>query len=143
MIRVVLMSAALLVGAGSVLAQAPDPIAARKDVLKSFGAAAREPGQMMRGEAPFDLAKAQNLMKVLAEGAPKLVALFPDSSKTGDTKALPVIWERKAEFDAIFVKLASDATAAQGAIKDEASFKTEFPKVLGNCGVCHNTFRAK
>ncbi|MGL4727806.1 MAG: c-type cytochrome [Bosea sp. (in: a-proteobacteria)] len=143
MIRVVLMSLSLVVGAGTVLAQSPDPIAARKDVLKSFAAAAREPGQMMRGEAAFDLAKAQNLMKVLAEGSAKLPALFPDSSKTGDTKALPVIWEKKADFDAIFTKMGAEATAAQAAIKDEASFKTEFPKVMGNCGACHNTYRAK
>ncbi len=141
--RSFLALAALIAGAGAALAQTPDPIAARKDIFKSFGAAAREPGQMLRGEAAFDLAKAQNLLKTLAEGAPKLAALFPESSKTGDTKALPVIWEKKADFDALFVKLANDATAAQAAIKDEASFKTELPKVLGNCGACHNTYRAR
>jgi cytochrome c556 len=141
--RSFLALAALIAGTGAVLAQAPDPITARKDAFKSWGAAAREPGQMLRGEAAFDLAKAQNLLKTLAEGAPKMAALFPESSKSGDTKALPVIWEKKADFDALFVKLANDATAAQAAIKDEASFKTELPKVLGNCGACHNTYRAK
>jgi cytochrome c556 len=143
MLRSTAVAMALLIGAGSAMAQAPDPIAARKEIFKSFGAAAREPGQMLRGETAFDLAKAQNLLKVLAEGAPKLPPLFPESSKTGDTKALPVIWEKKGDFDALFVKLAADATAAQANIKDEASFKTELPKVMGNCGTCHNTYRAK
>jgi cytochrome c556 len=143
MLRSTAVAVALFIGAGAGLAQTPDPIAARKEIFKSFGAAAREPGQMLRGEAAFDLAKAQNLLKTLAEGAPKVAVLFPESSKTGDTKALPVIWEKKADFDALFVKLAADATAAQAAIKDEASFKTELPKVMGNCGTCHNTYRAK
>jgi cytochrome c556 len=40
--------------------------------------------------------------------------LFPDDSKTGgDTAALPLIWEKKSEFDAIFVKLGADSTAAR------------------------------
>jgi cytochrome c556 len=143
MIRSAMMIFVAVAGASSVLAQAADPIAARKDVLKGFGAAAREPGQMLRGEAPFDLAKAQNLMRVLSAGSKTLPGLFPDSSKTGDTKALPAIWEKKADFDAIFVKMGADAEAALVAMKDEASFKAEMPKVLGNCGTCHNTYRAK
>lgn len=70
--------------------------------------------------------------------------LFPADSKTGgETKALPSIWENKAKFDGIFAKLDTDLAAAITAVKDEASFKAEAPKVLGNCGACHNDFRAK
>jgi cytochrome c556 len=131
------------VGVTAVLAQS-SAIGARKDILKSFGGATREPGLMLRGEAPFDLAKVQAALKVYQDGAPKLPALFPDDSQTGgETKALPIIWTEKDKFNAIFTKLASDASAAATAIKDEASFKTEMPKVLGNCGACHNTYRAK
>jgi cytochrome c556 len=38
--------------------------------------------------------------------------------------------------------LAKAAKAAEASIKDEASFKTEWPKVVGNCGGCHKEFRA-
>ena len=97
---------------------------------------------MMKGETPFDLAKVQASLKIIADGAPKLAALFPDDSKTGgNTQALPAIWEKKAEFTAIYTKIEADAKAASAAIKDEASFKTEWPKIGANCGTCHKSFR--
>jgi cytochrome c556 len=131
------------VGVTAVLAQS-SAIGARKEILKSWGGATREPGLMLRGEAPFDLAKVQAALKLYQEGAAKLPALFPDDSQTGgDTKALPIIWTEKDKVVAIFTKLGADSAAALVAIKDEASFKTEMPKVLGNCGACHNTYRAK
>lgn len=120
-----------------------DPIAARKAIMRSFGAASRDPGQMLRGDAAFDLAKVQASLKVFAEGAAKLPAFFPESSKTGDTKAAPAIWTEKAKFDALAMKFASDATAAASSIKDEASFKATIPEVLGTCSACHRTYRPR
>ena len=141
MIRAVSIVAALAVGVTAVYAQSA-AIGQRKEILKSFGAAMKAPGAMAKGEAPFELAKVQASLKTLSEGAPKLEMLFPDDSKTGgETQALPVIWEKKAEFTGLFKKLAADATAASAAIKDEASFKTEWPKIGANCGTCHKTFR--
>jgi cytochrome c556 len=141
MLRVLSVVAALAVGATAVYAQSA-AIKQRQEILKSFGAAMKEPGGMMKGEVPFDLAKVQASLKVLVEGAPKLPALFPDDSKTGgDTKALPAIWEKKAEFVAGYAKLEADAKAAATAIKDEASFKTEWPKIGADCGACHKPFR--
>lgn len=139
-----LFVAATLVSIGVTAAVAQSAaIQARKDVLKTFGPASRAPGLMLRGEAPFELAAVQASLKVFAEGAPKLPALFPNDSQTGDTKALPVIWQEKDKFVAIFAKLESDAKAAMTAITNEATFKTEMPKVLGNCGTCHTTYRAR
>ena len=37
--------------------------------------------------------------------------------------------------------MGADAKAAHGAIKDEASFKAEWPKVVANCGGCHKEYR--
>jgi cytochrome c556 len=142
MIRAFVIAAAAFIGITAASAQG-DPIEARKAILKTFGTAVRDPGLMLRGETPFDLAKVQATLKVFAEGSPKLPALFPANSQTGDTKALPAIWTEQDKFNAIFTKLAADATAAGSAITDEASFKTEMPKVLGNCGACHNSYRAK
>src|SRR5204863_3596621 len=62
--------------------------------------------------------------------------LFPDDTKTGETDALPAAFEKKADLMARFDKLGADAKAAEGAIKDEASFKAEWPKVVSNCGGC-------
>lgn len=140
-IRVLSAVAVIAIGATAVYAQSA-AIGQRKEILKSFGAAFKEPGAMAKGEAAFDLAKVQAALKTVAEGAPKLPALFPDDSKTGgETKALPAIWEKKDEFVGIYKKLEADAKAAAAAIKDEASFKTEWPKVGAVCGTCHKAFR--
>lgn len=140
--RLVLAASLVAIGFGAAYAQS-NAIAERKDVFKSFGGALRPVGPMMRGEAPFELAKVQDALKVIAAGAPKVATLFPAGSGTGDTKALPVIWTDNAKFLGLFAKLEADAKAAAAAIKDEASFKAEMPKVLGNCGTCHDAFRAK
>ncbi len=143
MLRPLLVAGMLALGITTVFAESA-AIGQRQEILKGFGAATRDPGRMLRGEAPFDLAKVQASLATLADGAAKLPALFPDDSKEGgNTKALPIIWTEKDKFVAIYAKLGSDATAAQAGIKDEASFKTEMPKVLGNCGACHQTYRGK
>jgi cytochrome c556 len=141
--RKMLLAAMLVaVSAGAVYAQA-NVITQRRDILKTFGPVSRDLGQMLRGEAAFDGAKVQAGLAVLAEGAGKLPPLFPEGSFTGDTKALPNIATDRAAFNAIFVKLGSDATAARAAITSEATFRTEMPKVFGNCGACHNTYRGR
>lgn len=119
-----------------------DPIAERKAVMKSVGGAMRDPGQMMRGQAPFDLEKVKASLKVFAEASSKMGALYPaGSDKGGDTTASPKIWEAKADFDARFAKFGADAKEAAASITDEASFKANFPKVAQNCGGCHEVYR--
>lgn len=142
MLRLVSLTLMIVMGASLAYAQSA-AIDQRKAIFKSFGAAAREPGAMLKGDAPFDLVKVQTLLKTLADGAPKLKELFPDDSKTGDTKALPAIWEKKADVLARFDKLAADAKAAEISIKDEATLKTELPKLFGSCGGCHREYRAQ
>jgi cytochrome c556 len=141
MLRVVSFAAILAVGATAVFAQSA-AIKERKDLFKQMGGAAKVGGPMMKGEVPFDLAKVQGALKVYSDNAKKLVNLFPDDSKTGgDTEALPAIWEKKADFLGMMDKFDKDSAAASAAIKDEASFKTEWPKVMANCGGCHKVYK--
>jgi len=140
MLRIVATVAALAVGATVVYAQSA-AIGQRQQVMKSIGGAMKDPGGMMKGETPFDLAKVQASLKTLAEQSPKMKGLFPDDSKAGDHATLQAAWEKKAEFLAKFDKLAADATAAAAAVKDEASFKAEWPKIGANCGGCHKEYR--
>ena len=134
--------AVLAASLGSAAAQG-DVVAERQTILKTFGAGIREPGAMMRGEMPYDQAKVMAALATLKAGAAKLPPLFPDASLTATgTKALPLIATERDKFAAIFTKMGADVTAAEGAIKDEASFKAEFPKVLANCGACHRVYRA-
>jgi cytochrome c556 len=141
MFRIVSVAAILAVGATAVFAQSA-AIKDRKELFKQLGGAAKVGGPMMKGEVPFDAAKIQASLKVYSDNAKKLKDLFPDDSKTGgDTEALPAIWEKKADFLGMMDKFDKDAAAAAVAIKDEASFKTEWPKVMANCGGCHKVYK--
>jgi cytochrome c556 len=141
--------AALVIAASAAVALAAvtgaEAIKERRALMKADGVVTKAVFQMLQGRAPFDLATVQKALKTYQNAASKEPALFPPDSKTGDTNALPVIWDddNLADLDARFKKLGSDATAALGAIKDEASFKATMPDVLKNCDGCHEKYHAK
>ena len=143
MIRTVFAAAALAVGVTAVAAQS-DPITARKALMKSNGDQAKIASAMVKGEAPFDLAKAKTVLATFEDAGVKAPALFPDNSKTGgETAALPKIWEDKADFDAKFAKLAADAKAASATVIDLDSFKAAMGTIGKQCGGCHELYRVK
>ncbi len=143
LVTTILAATVLAAGAGLSVA-ADNPIVERQKIFKGWGDVTKQPGAALKGEAKFDLAAAQAALKAYATDSARLATLFPDNSKTGnDTAALPKIWQEKPKFEAIYKKLAEDAGKASAAIKDEATFKTEFGKVLGNCKACHDDYRQK
>ena len=134
-----------VLGASAALAMSgAEAIKARRDLMKADGAATKPVVAMLQGKAPFDLATVQKALKTYQNAMSKEPALFPPDSKTGDTNALPVIWEDNniADLDARFKKLGADASAALATIKDEASFKATMPGVLENCGGCHEKYKS-
>ena len=134
--------ALLVLGASAAFAQNLKVIEEREEHFEAMGKAAKEPNAMFKGEADFDLAKIQAALKTFQEKAALLPTLFPDDSKTGgDTEALPVIWDEKAEFEGRFPKLADAAKAAEAKITDEESFPDAWKEVMGNCSSCHKKFR--
>jgi cytochrome c556 len=138
MLRIAATIAVIGIGATVVYAQNLDAIKSRRDVMKAIATAGTANFKMMKGEAPFDLAKVQAGLKVYQDEAAKLKSLFPDDSKTGgDTDASPKIWQQRAEFNAAIDTFISGAKAAATAITDEATFKAEYPKVVMSCGGCH------
>jgi cytochrome c556 len=142
MVRTILVAGAVMLGITAATAQS-NVIEQRQNLMKQFGAATRTASGMLRGQTPFDLAQVQAALRTYSQGAKQAPALFPEDSKTGKTKALPAVWENKTDFNGIFAKLDQDATSALAAIKDEATFKAEMPKVLQNCGGCHNKYQQK
>jgi cytochrome c556 len=142
--RRILAGAALLsLGAGVVLAQNTGVIKQRQDLMKANSAALKAPTAMSKGTAPFDLAKVKESLNTLQENATKLKSLWPEDSKTGgETHALPKIWASMKDYLDWFDGLAKDAKAAEVSIKDEATFKTEWPKIVDYCGSCHKDYRA-
>jgi cytochrome c556 len=143
MLRVVAGAVLLTLGASAVLAQNTAVIKERKDLMKANAEATKAPTAMMKGEAPFDLTKVKASLKTFQTNSTKLKALWPADSKSGgDTRALPAIWTNVKDYLDWFDGFANDAKAAEASIKDEASFKTEWPKVVDYCGSCHKDFRA-
>jgi len=136
--RITATLARVSVGATVVLAQNLDAIKQRREVMKTIAKASSVNFKMMKGENPFDLAKVQSGLQTFQEQFPKLKPLFPEDAKTGgDTDASPKIWQQRAEFEAVIDKFVADAKAAAGTIKDEASFKADYPKIVNSCGNCH------
>jgi cytochrome c556 len=137
--RAVLVAGLVAFGAVAAGAQNVNVIEQRQNLMKQNSQVTKGPAGMLREQGSFNLQQVQAALKTLSENAKKIPALFPADSKTGgDTKALPAIWENKAGFDEIAVKMDTQALASS---TDEASFKAQFPKVLENCGTCHKTFR--
>jgi cytochrome c556 len=140
--RIVLAATVAAFAVTAVVAQG-DPIGTRKGLMKEIGGANRNATEMLDGKQPFDVAKAKGVLTTMGGNATKMTTLFPDSSKSGDTAALPAVWDNKADFDAKMKKFSSDATAAAARVTDINSFRTEVGEVRKNCGGCHNTYRKK
>ena len=144
MIRTVFTIAAIGLGASMAVAD-QDPIAARRALMKANGDEAKIGVAMIKGETPFDLAKAQKVLDTFESAAEKMPGLFPETSKTGgDTAARPEIWQNMDDFKARFDKFAADAKAAKADVKDLDSFKAAFGAIGKNdCGGCHEKYRVK
>jgi len=140
MVRSILVGAALIVGISAAIAQG-DPIAERKNIMKGNGAATRVGTQMIKGEAPFDVAKAREVFAGISAGMTRFPTLFPQSTKTGDTRASPRIWEDPQGFSAAAAKIVQDSNQAASAVTDLASFQANFQRVTANCGSCHEAYR--
>lgn len=140
MVRSILVVASLLVVGTAAVAQT-DVIAERKSIMRGNGAAARAGTQIVRGEVPFDVAKAREVFDGIAGGMNRFPNLFPETSKTGDTKASPRIWEDMAGFRAASAKIVSEASAAAAASTDLESFRANFQRVAANCQSCHQAYR--
>lgn len=144
MIRYLSVAAILAVGATIAVAQGAGGKAAieqRKAAMKAVAGANKGLGDMAKGDVPFDAAKASAAFRTIEENFGKSKGLFPDDSKTGDTAALPAVWEKKADFQAKFDKAIADARSAGGASKDLASMQAQHKAFLSNCGGCHKDYR--
>ena len=127
-----------VLGTTLVYAQNLEPIEKRRAAMKAIAKAGSPPFQMLKGTAPFELAKVQATLKTFQDEAAKLKTLFPEDSKSGgDTDATPKIWQERAAFDKAIDTFVSIAGTAATLIKDEEAFKAEYPKVGASCGGCH------
>ncbi len=136
----------LSIAALAVSAANADPIADRKALMKERGGLVGQVAPMVNGEQPFDAAKVAEVFAALEANAAKfdVAALFPETSKEGDTTASPKIWEDMAGFQAASDKYKADVAAANAAKpQDLDALKASFGAVTANCGTCHQAYRVK
>jgi cytochrome c556 len=142
---------AIVVAAGvsaGVSAQAQDKMMAMKDrvaLMKENGKNLGPIGKTVKGEMAADYAALAANAAAIRDNAMKLKDMFPEGSGGGESRALPAIWENKADFNASLVKLASaaDAFAKEAATGSMADLKASFGAIAGNCAGCHKSYRAE
>jgi cytochrome c556 len=144
--RVLVVAGALLLSAGTVVAQ-QDLVKVYQAQMKGNGKNAGALAAMVRGEKPYDQATVDAALAQFDDTAKKFPTLFPESTKglkpEGDYFASPKIWEDKAGFDAKIADFAKVVSEAKAKIKDADSLKANFPAIGKACGGCHETFRVK
>lgn len=146
LLAVTAMSLGLLAGA---IAQdtAVDPAIAAmspEELVAARKAAMKENGGLMRGAGSLTGAEAVAAAEVLIKNFQNFSAMFPEGSLVGDTKALPLIWQEKEAFDAIFAKGLQGALDMKAAAEaGDAAAYAESQKVIGgSCGECHQKYRS-
>jgi cytochrome c556 len=138
MIRTVLITATIAFGVTGVIAQT-DAISERKALMKKNSQHTKAVSAMVKGDAPFDAGAVNAAFTQWSQTAAQLPKLFPDNSKTGDTRALPKIWDDRKGWDAQIAAFAKASAAKPGNIED---LKKAFPAINKACGDCHEGYRA-
>ena len=74
-----------------------------------------------------------------------LLGLFPENSKEGfKTEALPIIWEKKNEFNTLMTKSSTDMIKLASIIESSKDVKGSLGKFMwANCKACHSKYRAE
>ncbi len=128
---------------------ADDPIAVRKALMQSTGAAAGVAGGLMKGEIPYNPVVAKAAIATMNGVSHAYGDFFPEGSDMGaDTTASPKIWEDAAGFSEALTKFQTDTAAAMQASgkdgpADLDAFKAAMGPVFDNCKSCHEAFRVK
>jgi cytochrome c556 len=147
--RTVVLTAALLLGAGVALAQSPqEQVEKTQLAMKSNLTSAIALSKIAKGENPYDQATVNKALAELDDVAKRFPSLFPESIKglrpaKGEFSASPKVWTERAAFEtasANFVKAVGEAKAK---MKDEAGLKAAFPELNKVCMGCHEQFRVK
>jgi cytochrome c556 len=103
--------------------------------------------QVAQGKADFNEEAARKNASRLAQIAGFVGDAFPDISKEGKTLALPAIWTKRAEFDALVKDLNTHTKTLAEVVENSSSAGTEFKAAVaavGNdCKSCHEKFRSK
>jgi cytochrome c556 len=142
-----------LIGAVVALAMpalsAEDPIAVRKALMQSNGAAAGVSGGIMKGELDYSPAVGKSAIAAFNAVGAAIGDFFPEGTVDDErTTAAPKIWEDPAGFEAALAKFQETSAAAFEAAgkdgpADADAFKAAVGRVMETCKTCHDNYRVK
>jgi cytochrome c556 len=101
-------------------------------------------GAMANGRVPFDAATAQANADIVAMMSKLPYTAFGDGTdKVGNTRALPEVWSKRADFDAAAKKMQDEVVKLQAATKtgNIDQIKAAFGGAGQSCKACHDNFR--
>src|SRR4051794_22336144 len=141
MTRSMLIMGVAALSVTAALAQS-DPLSQRKALMKGNLEGLQNVNKMVRGENPFDVAKVNAAFAQWEQTAQKLPSLFPEPPKPGeDTRALPKIWETKADFEAKIAAFKNAVDDNKDKEKTLDELKVASPNVSSACNNCHEPYR--
>jgi cytochrome c556 len=108
----------------------------------------RDLNGMVKGDSPYDKAKADAAIAKLKDTSARIPAAFPESSKGKKSPnarymASPKVWENPDAFKAKAVALskAIDDNAAKVGTLD--GLKAAYPAISNACNSCHDEYRVR
>lgn len=138
--KVLAIGFALLAGVALAEVEATDPLViAQKDLMKSFGGAAKTLGGMASGEVAFDAAAAEAAKAALLAGSAEIAVKFANAGSDPASEAKPEIWTSWDDFLVKAKGLSDAATALDVASVD--GIKAGMGAVGGACKACHTAYR--
>lgn len=119
-----------------------ETIKARKAMFKQNYSYAKKMSAAIKKD---DKETVSDLAVKMSENYKKLIEYFPDDSKDGfKTEALPSIWEKKEEFNALMMKAANEANdfsmMVNNLMGDELK-DLQKKMIWSQCKSCHDKFR--
>jgi cytochrome c556 len=128
---------------------ADDPVAVRKALMSSVGAAAAMSGGVLKGEIAYAPAIGASAIATMAAASVAYADFFPEGSD-GDPRsaASPKIWEDRAGFLEQVAKFQAATAAAVTASgrngpADAEAFKAAVEPILGTCRSCHESYQVR
>ena len=114
-----------------------------EQVVEARQAAMMSNGRTLRNAGTLTGAEAVAAATTVLQNFTNLPHLFPEGSIVGDSKALPIIWEQKDDFAAIFAKAGAAAAAMLVAAQagDTTAYAAAIQTIGGTCNECHDTYQ--
>lgn len=138
------LGAVLLLGSLSTFSaenNARDLAKYREEVMEANSAHAAAANAILQGKVPFKDQLADHA-RALESLNKDIAALFPPGSEVKDSRALPAVWSKRAEFE----KAAKDAREksaafARAVTANDPQVAARFKELSESCKACHKDFR--